>query len=593
MGGAALALAVAGFVGWHVLAAARAGSRGRSALARAEANLSARQLDAARQDLTAAHTAFTETREEVAALGPIAGVARRIPVLGHQVKAVDTFASVGISLSRAAQGLVDAADTLVNPKDDHLPISSAMAALRETQRSLGPATAVVSQATEELKRLDGWFLIGPLDAARDDLVTRLPRIHSRAVSADRGLSALIAFAGESAPKRYLFLSQNPDEVRPTGGFIGTYGLFTANGGELTLDRYDDINQWAAARPQADVPVPEVGAPFHYHKPPLRRTIANVNAGPSWPAAAELAARLWEAGGEGPVDGVISFTPAVMGRILGVVGPVAIPAYGETVTADNIIERLDFHTHSDYGDPNRKEFVGVVAEAVVRKLLDAPATQWEPLGRAMGQAFDAREALAWSKDPAVQSVLAERRWDGDFPAFAGDFSFNSEFAYASKNGRGIRRVYDHHVAVRPDGSARVTTTLTVTNTEPPEAVNTSTLAYMTIYGPEGAVVDQAASDPFGFEEPAVAGHPAMGWFKAAAPAGGQTTLTVVWEVPGLVKALKPGEWEYSLQWRTLPDHVGDVVNLTVELPPSWTWKDGPPPAQLSLDRDIIGSWRVGS
>ena len=130
-------------------------------------------------------------------------------------------------------------------------------------------------------------------------------------------------------------------------------------------------------------------------------------------------------------------------------------------------------------------MAALAEIVMRKLLDAPASQWEPLGTAMGRAFDAREALAWSKDPQVASVLAERRWDGAFPAHAGDFYFNSEFEYAAKNGRGIRRVYDHRVRIGPDGSGRVTTLLTLTNTEPPDpAFNNSTLAYHTIYGPEG-------------------------------------------------------------------------------------------------------------
>ena len=50
------------------------------------------------------------------------------------------------------------------------------------------------------------------------------------------------------------------------------------------------------------------------------------------------------------------------------------------------------------------------------------------------------------------------------------------------------------------------------------------------GPVGAVLDASLSEAFPFKEPALAGHPATGWFKGAAPGGGQTTLTVVWDVP---------------------------------------------------------------
>lgn len=587
--------ALGGFVLVQVLSAAAAGQRGRAALTRAEASLSARNLSEARQALLTAHQAFTETRSEIAGLGIVASVARRIPVVGNQVKAADTFASAGLNLSQAAQRLVDAADVIINPKDQRLPVSDALDALRETQQSLGPAVAAITQASEEVGRLRGQFLVGPLGRTRDDLLTRLPRLQGRATSADHGLSALIAFAGESGPKRYLFLSQNPDEVRPTGGFIGTYGVLTADAGKLSLDRYDAIEDWTGNRRQADVPPEQVGAPFKYHNPPLRRTLADVNNLPDWPQAAQLAANLWKAGGEGPVDGVISFTPAFMRRILAVTGPVDVAAFGETVTAANMNARLDFYTHQAPPPPgtNRKDFVAALAETVMGKLLDAPASQWEPLGRAMSDAFDAREALAWSTDPMVASVLAERHWDGAFPSHKGDFFVNSEFAYAAKNGRGIRRVYDHHVDLGPDGGAHITTQITITNTLPPDPLNASSLAYLTVYGPEGAVLDQAASDPFGFQEPTLSGHPATGWFRAATPSGGQTTLKVVWDVPRLAKNLGKGAWEYSLRWMHAPDHTGDVVNLSFGLPPTWKWEGTPPPAQLSLDREINGSWRLVS
>lgn len=580
----------------HVLAAASAGERGRAALIRAEANLSARELTEARHDLAQALLSFTKTRDELGALGPLAAVARRVPVLGNQVKAVDTFTDAGLGLSQAAQQLVDAADTVIHPPDEHLPISDAMKALKRTQESLGPAVAAVNRASQDVTRLRGRFLIGPLARARDDLATRLPRIRNRASSAEQGLTALMTFAGQNGPKRYLFLSQNPDEVRPTGGFIGTYGVLTGDAGQMRLERYDAIDDWAYGdRRVIQAPPAEAGSPFRFHDPPLPQTLANVNNQPDWPRAAQLAARLWVAGGEPPVDGVISFTPGFMRRILSVLGPVPIPSYNETITAANFDERVDFYTHQRApAAVDRKDFVAVVAEAVMRGLLDAPASQWEPLGQVMGQAFDAREALAWAADPQVARTLADHKWDGAFPAQPGDFFFNSEFEYVAKNGRGIRRVYDHEVALAADGSARITTTLTVTNTEPPDPNgNASTLAYLTLYGPQGAAPDLSASDPLGFDEPALAGHPARGWFRAAAPSGGQTTLKIVWDVPALLTREGNGTWRYSLRWRNLPDHLGDVVNLRVSLPPGWRWAQDAPPGQFPLDQEQSGSWALSS
>lgn len=579
-----------------MLDAAQAGTRGRDALTRAEADLKARRLDAGRSNLAEAKAAFSETRAEVRALGPLAAVARRTPLIGRQVRAVDAFAEAGLALSGAGLDLVNAASALTNPSDQQLPVSAAVDALRSTHSSLVPAVSAIDLASTRVSDVKGSFLLGPLSKARRDLSGRLPKIRAQAVSAEQGISALIDFAGGSGPKRYLFLSQNPDEVRPTGGFIGTYGLLSADNGRIELDRYDAIESWTFPRPEAAIPPTEAGSPFRFLSPPTPQRLANVNSGPDWPTAARLAAQLWERGGEGPVDGVISFTPGFLGRILSVVGPVTLPTYGETVTSANLNERLDFQTHQAPPPPGAKpkDFVAVLAETIMQRLLDAPTSQWEPLGQAMGKAFDAREALAWSKDEKVAKALSDRRWDGAFPSFEGDFFFNSEFAFASKNGRGIRRAFDHHVSLQPDGSARITTKMTLTNTEPPERGNNeSTLAYHTIYGPQGAVIDPAASDPFGVREPAVAGHPAMGWFRAARPGGGQETLTVVWDAPSVARPMSDWTWHYSLLWPYLPDHIGDTVNLTVELPAGWEWKGDPPPTQFALDRDFHGSWSMSA
>ena len=584
---------LAGFTLMHLVGAASAAQRGKAYLSQAEADLSARDVDAARGDLRNATNAFTTTRAEVRALGPVAGVARVIPLLRNHVKAVDTFASAGLTLSTAAQPLVDAADTIVHPADDKIPVSAAMDALRDTQAKLGPAVSAITKASDQVSRLRGLFLVGPLARARDDLETELPQIRARARSAEDGLSSLLAFAGGSGPKRYLFLSQNPDEVRPTGGYIGTYGVLTADGGKLSLERYDGMDAWIASHPQSVVDPALAGSPFRLiNNPPLRRTLANVNSGPDWPTAAQLAADLWKKGGEAPVDGVISFTPGFMGQVLAVVGPVSIPSYGETVTAQNIFERLDFQTHRAVAPTtgNRKDFVAVLAEAVMHKLLDAPASQWEPLGQAVARAFDAKQALAWSSDPQVARTLATRHWDGAFPSQAGDFAFNGEFENSAKNGRGIRRAYDHHVTLNPDGSAHVITTVTITNTQPDDILANfaGTLGYITAYGPVGAVWDAGSSDPLGSEEPAVAGHPGAGWFKAAPPTG-KTTLTVAWNAPNIATRQKGGSWRYDLLWLHQPDHTGDTVQLTVDLPTGARWLSAPPPDQFLLDQDFRDSW----
>jgi hypothetical protein len=306
--------------------------------------------------------------------------------------------------------------------------------------------------------------------------------------------------------------------------------------------------------------------------------------------------MWQRGGEAPVDGVAAVTPEFLARVLGVLGPVTVPGYDETVTSSNLVERLDYHTHVEVTAPeeaapgaNRKRFVVELARVVMQKLLDAPASTWDPLGRAVTAAFEGREAMAWSDEADVRNALVDRRLDGTLPAATGDFFYDGEFAYAAKNGRGRRRTFDHVVTLQPDGSGRVTTTVTIANTEPPGPANLDSLSYLTFYGPEGAGF-VSSSVPPDATEPTLAGHPARGWDLAAPPLG-TATLTFTWSAPHLAVRQRDGTWRYQLWWMRLPDHDGDTLHLSVILPSGWRWKGASPPATVSLGHDVVGSWAL--
>jgi hypothetical protein len=365
---------------------------------------------------------------------------------------------------------------------------------------------------------------------------------------------------------------------------------STTGGHVTLDRYASIESWYQGHPATEIPPIQAPTPFRLSDPPVPQSFANVNATADWPSAARLAMAMWQRGGEAPVDGVLSITPEFMSRVLGVLGPVVVPGYPETVTSSNVVDRIDYHTHLEAVAPgaNRKEFIVELARVVVQKLLDAPAATWDPLGRAVSAAFDARESMAWAQPAVVQRAVSDRRWAGALPTTAGDFFYDSEFAYAAKNGRGLRRTFDHVVTLQPDGSGRVTTTVTIADTQPfSPTSNIDSLSYLTLYGPAGATL-VSSSRPPDASEPPLSGHPAEGWDLSAPPLG-TTTLTFTWSVPRLAIRQADGSWHFQLQWLPLPAHAGDTLRLRVDVPSGWTWKGSRPPAVIPLDHDVVGTW----
>ena len=113
-------------------------------------------------------------------------------------------------------------------------------------------------------------------------------------AADQGARLLPPVLGADGPRRYLLVSQNPAELRATGGMIGAYAVLQAEGGRIRMT------------------APGSSAGLRPFDPPLRidpqvrqlwtdlpgRYPADVNLVPDFPTAAASTGR-WSAGGPGP------------------------------------------------------------------------------------------------------------------------------------------------------------------------------------------------------------------------------------------------------------------------------------------------------
>ena len=583
-----LLLVVLGTGAWavaHLARASGAAHRGQAALIRAEHELQARQIAPARADLALGRTDFERVRAEMRGLGPIVPAVRALPILGDSVRAVDDLTVIGLRLCAAGSDLAATAGGVLSLQSaPHPSPEEALQALKSAEASIGSGLKTLDAAQLVANKLAHFHLVGTLARARAQLSSTLPNVRAKAQSTESGLAAAITFAGGYGAKSYLVLSQNPDELRPTGGYLGTYGVITADNGHLALTRYASIESWWQPRPGVVVAQDQRQGVFAVD-PRLPQTIADVNDSPNWSRAGQLAAQLWQRGGEQPVNGVVSFTPDLLVKFLGVVGPVVVPQYGQTVTQANAVALMNYYTHTLAGllKADRKDFVADLAKELMAQLLATQPSKWQALGEVIASSFRYRAAMAWSSDPEVQGELARLRWDGDLAPTQGDFFQETEFEYAAKNGSFLRRSFQHSVELHADGSARVTTTMTITNTATPDQDKLGDLSYITFYGPGGAQAVRPGTDSM-IEAATVNGHPAQAGFITVNP--GQTaTVTAVWDAPRV--ATQDGStWTYNLDWQATTSHGTDVLTVTVSLPGHAQWPSGRGSSLIVLDRPTI-------
>jgi hypothetical protein len=577
----------------RLVQAARAASDGKQALLSAAQAVNAHDPKAAETRLTRARADFARARSALAGTGPVLPLARVTPFVRVQVRAMDSMARVGQDVADAGLTLMPTARALLTPGGG----SNAQAKVAELETSkpqVDAALLALGRSSREVHALDGYRLLGPLDSAHRQLETRLDDAVHLASQGQQALTVLLDLSGASSQHSYLLLSQNPDEPRPTGGYMGTYGVLVGSKGKVQIPRYGSMGQWNVDHPQAAIPVAQAPFPFRYATPPHPQSLGNANTTPDWPASAALAARIWQRGREKPVDGVLTFTPALLTRLLAVVGPTKVPGYPDTVTAATVDSRVEYYVHGEAsvgkGATARKEFLSELAHAVLDRTLHAPPSKLTDLGKALSVSLSRREASVWSNNPDVQAAIAGLGWDGALPNEPGDFYADAEFAFASKNGRHLLRTFDHQVVLSKDGSGSSSTAMVERDTEPyDQKYNQEAHAYITPYGPQGGVL-LATADPSDAGQASLAGHPSAGWLRDAPPLG-EFTLKVGWQAPNLLLRRSDGLWLYRLTWLPQPGHSGDVLNLHVTLPAGWKWRGAAPPRSVNLSGPYTGEWLV--
>jgi hypothetical protein len=515
-----------------------------------------------------------------------------VPLARTQVRAAESFADAGLDLTAAARRLTEAADRLLEPNDPDTSVEEAIVALEDIQVALDDGVEELRTAAARVTDLDGKRLFGVLEEARDELSRALGPALDRAEGAQVALDGALVFLGADGERDWLVITQNPDEPRPLGGFIGTVGLMRTDGKDPELVQHDGISEWQDRHRGTAISYQDAPPAFAVPEDPEPMRLANTNATFDWASDAAVAMRLWREAGEPEVDGVLSLTPEAMARVVGVLGRVPVPGYDEVLTRRNLEARIDFHVHERGGgnDPQGKQFIEDAAKAVIDAMLDATTDQWVDLARAIGDGFDAREAIGFSNDPAVAKALAIRGWDNQFPVVRGDFFAYGEFAYAAKNGRGLVRTFSHDVTIRPDGSGKVRTEIEVANTDPyDEDFNPNAFSYAVVHGPIESSLGYGSDDWFAEERP-VLGHPGAGWVISA-PVGGKATLVVEWDVPQIVVARADGSLAYRLDWWRVVGSGKDRLLLDVELPDGWRWEKKAPPASIRLKSDISDEWAI--
>jgi hypothetical protein len=581
--------------------AASAGYAAKAAVGRIQTAFQARDFDAA-------DTALAEASADLAtahtALGGV-GFWRNAPFVGNRIRALEDATEAGretldsveplIGLARDIMGIANGTGSLTGELSVDVAPNRSFAELAPDEKRA--ILARISRSIPEIKSaqakvdiaLDRWNaipqndLIAPLRLALQPVAEGLPKLKRSLDEAVPLMEVALPLAGYPSPSNYLVLLQNSDEIRATGGFIGTVGKLEVDGGNITGFSFDDV--YNIDNP-ASGKWTEQGPAFMTTRMNMPKLfLRDANYTPDFPVSAERVMDFYVrevAAGTGKAPpaptGVIALNPPVFADLLRITGPITVDNY--TFTADNYFDILEYQVEVGFlekGIPRnqRKDLVSKLGDELMKRMTSLPASKWPEFLDVFTGALDKKQIQIYARDPSFLAQLDELGWTGRTKAASDDYLWVVDTNLVSLKTDGVM---EKKIAYAVDASDPKNVTATVTLRYSNHADRHKDFKYsryrdyVRVYVPEGATFISA--DGAMADDPSKTGGVIQPGRVDVTKELGKTAFGAFWSID-------VGETREMTFRYTLPSTVGDQI-AAGKYQLDWQKQSGNDSAALALD-----------
>jgi hypothetical protein len=257
----------------------------------------------------------------------------------------------------------------------------------------------------------------------DSLGANLEKI-SLALEKTISLASIIpVLAGYPESSTYLIVLQNNNELRPTGGFIGSYGVLELRAGNIyRLETHDSyhLDMPASLNSSFRVEPPE---PMKKYLGVDRWFLRDANWSPDWPSSAQnlqwfYREELLAANRSNELinfSGVIAIIPEFVTDLLYVVGPVEID--GQVYDSNNFVETLQYEVEMAFREEgisewDRKSVIGDILQELTGKLFSLSSDRWPELMDIFNKNIKQKNILVYLNDDYSRQVSVGLNWGGE-------------------------------------------------------------------------------------------------------------------------------------------------------------------------------------
>ncbi len=401
-----------------------------------------------------------------------------------------------------------------------------------------------------------------------DKVVEAQDMLGKAIPLSKILPEVFGYPDKSA---FLVILQNSDELRPTGGFIGTYGIVEMENSDVArLDTHDIYHMDMPVKDKISIEPP---LPLKEYLGVDKWFMRDSNWSPDWPTSAKKIEEFYELENNllppqnqindfyGKFDGVIAVNPRFITDLIKYIGPIEIE--GVKYNEKNFVDLLEYRVEKGYvslGVPKwqRKEVIGKIAKEIKVRLLDLPFVEMYKIVNEIDKNLLRKDLMVYFKDNELQNLALEQGWGGNMISTEGDYLMVVDSNMASlKTDAVIKRRINHEVGEEIDGLFSKLE-ISYMHSGSFDWKTTRYRTYTRVYVPEGSeLVQVGGGNPEEVEVYNEFGKTVFAVFFTVEP-GKIGTLTFRYKLPDNI--LKDDS--YFLYLQKQPGSVYDGVNISL-------------------------------
>lgn len=258
-------------------------------------------------------------------------------------------------------------------------------------------------ASEELKTVNPQTLPSEIGARILLAKQKVEEVAKVLAATKEHFPALLKLLGDEHPHRYLILLQNNNEIRPSGGFIGSYAIMDINEGYISNLEVHDVYDLDTGYGSIIEPPDQLKQFINNWR------LHDSNYSYDFPLSASKAKWFLQKEGGPSVDTVIGINQGLLTSLLGITGPVQVGQFG-ALNSENYLLLLSYVIEGKIWGPEDpkhilKIFIPAFKEAIMQE------KNVGKVGSTIYKAVQQKHVMLYSADHEIEALFAALGLDG--------------------------------------------------------------------------------------------------------------------------------------------------------------------------------------